>query len=53
MKKELTADEKFKKRLEQVKFIAEHFDEMPYEFQIDYSARADLAADLFVRKKVG
>lgn len=53
MKKELVTDEKYKKRLQQIKFVAEHFEEIPEECQIDMAARADTIADIFVRRKVG
>lgn len=46
------SDEKYKKRLKQLEFIAEHFDELPQELQIEFSAKADMAADIFVRKQV-
>lgn len=52
MKTKTISDEKYKKRLEQIEFMAEHFDELPKEVQIEFSARADTVMDLFVRKKV-
>lgn len=52
MKTKTIADEKYKKRLEQIEFMAEHFDELPKEVQIEFSAKADMAVDIFVRKKV-
>ena len=53
MKKEIITKEKYAKRLQQIKFLAEHFDEIPQECQTDIAARADTIVDIFIRKKVG
>lgn len=53
MRKVLSKDEKYQRRLKELEFMVEHFDEIPHDCQIDIAARAETIMDIFVRKKVG
>lgn len=39
------------KRKKDIEKMIKHFDELPYELQIDFSARADMAVDLFTPRQ--